>query len=103
MSIFLDAHVHIYPIFSIDLLLGAALNNFNQQAHLLEDTESRDYVLCLTEGAGFDAFSQLQRMADLPQDHNQKRSSAAAATWLYLATSEPHCLIATNREEEYIY
>lgn len=103
MSIFLDAHVHIYPIFSIDLLLGAALNNFNQQAHLLEDTESRDYVLCLTEGAGFDAFSQLRQMADLPQDHNQNRSSPAVDTWRYHSTPEPHCLIATNREEECLY
>jgi hypothetical protein len=103
VSIFLDAHVHIYPIFSIDFLLASALKNFNQQARLLEDTESRDYVLCLTEGAGFDVFSQLQRIADLPHDHNQNRSSPAAATWRYHSASEPYCLIATNREEECIY
>jgi hypothetical protein len=103
VSIYLDAHVHIYPIFSIDLLLGAALNNFDRQARLLEDTESRDYVLCLTEGAGFNVFSQLQRMADLPQDHNGNRSSPAAATWRYQTMSEPHCLIATNSEEECIH
>ncbi len=103
MSIFIDAHVHIYPIFSIDLLLDAALRNFNQQARLLKDAESRDYLLCLTEGTGFNVFSQLLQMAGLHDDRKENGSLPAASRWHYQTTSDPQCIIAANRAGESIY
>lgn len=103
MSIFIDAHVHIYPIFSIDQLLSAALRNFKHQARLLKDTESRDYVLCLTEGTGFNVFSQLFQMAVMPQDQKKNESLPAADRWQYHRTSDQQCLRAVNRAGESVY
>ncbi|MEA3467360.1 MAG: hypothetical protein U9R57_03940 [Thermodesulfobacteriota bacterium] len=49
--IFVDSHVHIYDCFDVDLLLDAALNNFQKAAKQYNSTGyPSTYVLLLTEG-----------------------------------------------------
>lgn len=55
-----DAHVHIYPVFDLDALLDAAVDNFTRAASRLGFAEtSRDSMLLLTETFDDHAFEEL--------------------------------------------
>lgn len=104
MSIFLDAHVHVYKDFPVEQLFDAALDNFIRAATRIGDTESRDYVLCLTEGQGLDSFAEFQKIArpagSFAYSENVLTDPGA---WQYYATVEPNCLIAQNSNGEKLY
>ena len=61
MSIFIDAHVHLYSEFSLDRFFAAAFNNFAKAAAKQSGAENAQYVLALTEGGAYDVFSDLYR------------------------------------------
>jgi hypothetical protein len=103
MSIFLDAHVHVYPDFPVEQLLDAALENFIQAATSIGETEPRDYVLCFTESAGLNAFSLLQKIADSTGPLTADLSLPTPGTWQYCAASENHCVIARNSDGVMIF
>jgi hypothetical protein len=58
--IFVDAHVHVYDCFDVDLLLDSALNNFQEvaQQHAIVH-KPLSYVLLLTEGKKENWFQNL--------------------------------------------
>ncbi len=58
--IFVDAHVHVYDCFDVDLLLDSALNNFQEVAkqHTIVQKYA-SYVLLLTEGENENWFQNL--------------------------------------------
>lgn len=63
--IFVDAHVHIYDCFNIDLLLDSALNNFQEVAkqHAIMH-QPLSYVLLLTKGKKESWFQDLSATLD---------------------------------------
>lgn len=68
--IFVDAHVHIYDCFNIDLLLDSALNNFQKIAkwHTLTQPPF-SYVLLLTEGKRESWFQTLSLSLNANKPH----------------------------------
>ncbi len=57
--IFVDSHVHIYDCFDVDLLLDAALNNFQKAAEQYNSSgHPSTYVLLLTEGENENWFKR---------------------------------------------
>ncbi len=58
--LFVDTHVHIYPVFDPDALFDAALDNFARAASRLGVTQApRDGMLLLTETINDHAFEEL--------------------------------------------
>lgn len=103
MSIFLDAHVHIHHDFPLEELFDAALFNFHEAAAAAGDSESRDYVLLLTENVGVNVFSKLQSIAESDVVSPSAHPSSSAGRWQYHTVGEPNCLLARNRKEESLY
>jgi len=63
MPVFIDGHVHIYPVFSVDQFLTAAWMNFSRVAAAGKITGRPQYVLALSEGEGFDVFRRFKQQA----------------------------------------
>ena len=61
MTVVIDGHVHIYPVFDRDAFFTAAFSNFAAIAKTLNDDVS--FILALAEGAGHDVFEELQQQA----------------------------------------
>jgi hypothetical protein len=58
--LFVDAHVHVYPVFDVDALLDAAVDNFARAARRLGLTQvPRAGLLLLTETVHDHAFEEL--------------------------------------------
>ncbi len=63
--IFVDAHVHVYDCFDIDLLLDSALSNFQEAAQQNRTAQKPlSYVLLLTEGKTESWFQTLSTTLD---------------------------------------
>ena len=82
-----DAHVHIYDCFDIEILLDAAVRNFSAVAskHGLEDWFA---VLMLTETAEDHAFQELVKAAE------EARDRPADSRWQFKATGEAESVVA---------
>lgn len=62
--ILFDAHVHIYEVFDIDVLVNSAFHNFTQAIKGLEQEQGDcSCFLLLTESAGLDYFEVLRSKA----------------------------------------
>jgi len=64
MTIIIDAHVHIYPEFSIDCFFEAGFRNFSKIGAGKGLSETSDYVLFLTEGGEHNVFGDLCKRAE---------------------------------------
>jgi hypothetical protein len=83
--LFVDTHVHIYPVFSLDALLDAAVENFARAARALGLAETpRDGMLLLTETVNDHAFEALASGELRP------------GRWQVAATAEPAVLRLTH-------
>jgi hypothetical protein len=96
MAIFWDAHVHIYPNFDLNVLLDAAVENFDRAASQagLEGPSEIDRVLLLAEAGDLDVFGQLARAANHGPAAGQPESA-----WAFSPTMESHSLVARKGEE----
>lgn len=63
MAILIDAHVHIYPEFSISQLIEAAFINFAEVDPGNGGDTTADYALFLTEGGNYNVFADLHKRA----------------------------------------
>lgn len=83
--LFVDTHVHIYPVFSLDALLDAAVENFARAARALGLAATpRDGMLLLTETVNDHAFEALASGELRP------------GRWQVAATAEPAVLRLTH-------
>lgn len=73
--IFVDAHVHIYDCFDVDLLLDSALKNFQAAAEEQESGLQVSFVLLLTEGATEDWLHKVARSTEADGQSRKKISS----------------------------
>jgi hypothetical protein len=62
--IYLDGHVHIYQEFPLVELFAAALGNLTRQRELIAPGEPASFLLLLTEGAGYNRFTELRRAVE---------------------------------------
>ena len=62
--IYLDGHVHIYQEFSLVDLFAAAFGNLTRQRELIAPAEPASFLLLLTEGAGYNRFTELRRVVE---------------------------------------
>lgn len=60
--IYLDGHVHIYQEFPLVDLFAAALGNLTRQRELIAPGEPASFLLLLTEGTGYNRFTELRRV-----------------------------------------
>jgi hypothetical protein len=85
--LFVDTHVHIYPVFVLDALLDAAVENFARAARALGLAASgRDGMLLLTETVNDHAFEALASGELRPR------------RWQVAATAEPAVLRLTHEK-----
>lgn len=100
--IFVDAHVHIYDCFDVDLLLDSALRNFQSAAkHYNNEKQPSSYVLLLTECETDNWFQkQLATVTDSEQSH-----AAITGRWGVADTGEVDSLVVCRNDfpEEKIY
>ena len=86
--LFVDTHVHIYPVFSLDALLDAAVENFAHAARALGlSSARRDGMLLLTETVNDHAFEALASGELRPR------------RWQVAATAEPAVLRLTHDKQ----
>lgn len=86
--LFIDTHVHIYQVFSLDALFDAAVENFARAARSLGLAASpRDGMLLLTETATDHAFEALAGGELRP------------GRWQVAATAEPAVLRLTHEKQ----
>lgn len=88
--IYLDGHVHIYQEFPLVDLFAAALGNLTRQRELIAPGEPASFLLLLTEGAGYNRFTELRRVVE---------SGAGELTggWHLEKTAEENSLRVTGR------
>jgi len=91
MPIFIDAHVHIHPDFSLKRFFSAALDNFSAAATKQGVHGNSTYVLALTEGMDCDVFSRLQQQAISPEDVSARQSESDSL--VFHKTAEDNSLI----------
>jgi hypothetical protein len=86
--LFVDTHVHIYPVFDLDALLDSAVENFARAAHTLGLAASpREGMLLLTETVNDHAFEALASGELRPR------------RWQVAATAEPAVLRLTHEKQ----
>jgi hypothetical protein len=86
-ALFVDTHVHIYPVFDLDALFDAAVANFTRAARRLGLAHApREGMLLLTETASDHAFDALAGGRLVPR------------RWKIAATAEPAVLRVSHEE-----
>lgn len=91
MAIFIDGHVHIYPVFDRDSFFLAAFDNFTVAVKEQQAAGENSFVLALTEGAGHDVFSELQHNAK-PFESRKQEEKSPGSIHIY-TTMEPNSLL----------
>ncbi len=97
MSIFIDAHVHIYPDFVIEHFFTAAFDNFLRASKSENLSENASYVLALAEGEGYDVFSSLSQNAVSFENKSEKQTESDSL--IFYKTAEPDSLLACRGNE----
>ncbi len=97
MSIFIDAHVHIYSEFVIEQFFTAAFENFLKASKNEALSESAGYVLALAEGEGYDVFSSLSQSAVSFENKSEKQTGSDSLA--FYKTAEPDSLFVCRGKE----
>ncbi len=91
--ILVDAHVHIYDCFNIDLLLDSALSNFQEVAtEYAGDDTSLSYMLLLTEGPKESWFQNLSAQLAVRQQ------SKITAHWSAKTGGDDNSLLVVHND-----
>ena len=89
--IVIDAHVHIYDCFDLDMLLDSALANFKAAVQRYHRQRQRvAYFLLLAEGLSYNSFQRLSAL--VAEEKYQSRS--CSENWSIRATDERNTLLA---------
>lgn len=94
--VLIDAHVHVYNCFDVELFLDSARINFEQTNRKKGDGKPCKKILALTEGHREDWF-RTQRKS-LFSDSSNQRQSGAADGWLFRAGEEAALLVAEHTD-----
>ncbi|OEU54768.1 MAG: hypothetical protein BA862_14095 [Desulfobulbaceae bacterium S3730MH12] len=97
MSIFIDAHVHIYSAFGIEQFFTAAFDNFLKASKNETLSDSASYVLALAEGEGYDVFSSLSQNAASFENKSEKQTGPDSL--VFYKTAEPDSLLVCKGKE----
>ena len=93
-----DAHVHIYDCYDLDLLFDTAVRNFTRAASGLGlDNVPRDHMLLLTETANDHYFDALASGARSPRRWRAERTDEPAVLKLVLA-GQPSLWLVAGRQ-----
>jgi hypothetical protein len=88
--IFIDAHVHIYPCFDLDVFFDAASRNFATVAKRVQPGQKKySRILLLVEGAGYEWFG-----ATAAQVQQKQQIITPAGRWVISSSGEADTLFA---------
>lgn len=91
-----DAHVHLYGIFDLQIALDAAATNFRNEAGNRNGSSPFVGVLLLADPEGADRFSELKAAAVT----GAGTGSGDAAGWQLHGTADDEALIARRKEDD---
>jgi hypothetical protein len=92
--IFIDAHVHIYPCFDLDIFFDAASGNFDSAAQRVQPGQKKySRILLLAEGAGYEWFA-----ATAAQVQQKQQIITPAGRWVISSSGEADTLSALPKD-----
>ncbi|MEM7195903.1 MAG: hypothetical protein AAF402_13190 [Pseudomonadota bacterium] len=89
MSVLIDAHVHLYPGFSLSAAFDAAWQNFSTASRLQPELGDADFAMALVEPGHLDVFESL-RSGNLDDSTGE---------WSVARTNEDNSLVLSHSEK----